>query len=367
MSVVAPSVQDRVRRRFRDELDSAESPTEMLRRLVTAEAPLLDGRGVNQLVQELSAELVGLGVLQRFWAEPEVTDVLVNGDGDVWVERNGVLQMTELRLRSEEVLGIAERVLGPLGLRVDRAQPVADGRLVDGSRFHVVVPPVAVDGPVLSIRRFARRGFGLDELAPGFFAPLLRSAVDQRANIVVFGGTGSGKTTLLNALAATVRPGERVVTVEDAAELQLDTAHVVRLEGRPANGDGAGRVTTRELVRAALRMRPDRIVVGEVRGPEAFDMVWAMSTGHDGSLSTCHAASANDALARLETFVAMADADLPFAVARRQVRSAVDLLVGVARTADGRRSVVTVHAVPDDPDAVPEPVQNGCLTIARHR
>lgn len=342
-------LRDRVLRRFRDEAGPDDAAA-VLRRLVSDEAPLLAGAAVSRVVHELSAEFIGLGVLQQFWADPDVTDVMVNGGGAVWIERRGVLLDTGLLVGAEQVMAIAERVLGPLGLRVDRARPVADGRLSDGSRFHVVIPPIAVDGPSLSIRRFAAAGFTIDQLASPTAARTLRTAVQDRRNIVVFGPTGSGKTTLLNALAQAVTPGDRVVTVEDAAELRLDTPHVVRLESRPANGDGAGAVVLRDLVRAALRMRPDRIVVGEVRGPEAFDMVWAMSTGHRGSLSTCHAADPSDALDRLETFVAMADANLPFAVARRQVRSAVELLVGMDRFADGARRVRSIHRVVADRD-----------------
>lgn len=350
---ITPELRARLRRRFRDELDPDVEPATALQRLVGSEAPLLDAASATELAEQLAAEFVGLGALEQFWSDPDVSDVLVNADGAVWLERGGVLQLTEVRIDADQALAIAERVLGHLGLRVDRSRPVADGRLADGSRFHVVIPPVSIDGPVLSIRRFAAAGRALDELADAAASAILRDAVATRRNIVVFGGTGSGKTTLLNALAGLVRPGERIVTVEDAAELRLATPHVVRLEARPPNGDGAGAVAPRDLVRAALRMRPDRIVVGEVRGPEAFDMVWAMSTGHEGSLSTCHAASATVALSRLETFVAMADADLPFAVARRQVRAAVDLLVGIRRFDDGRRGVVSIHRVPDDPDEEP--------------
>jgi pilus assembly protein CpaF len=237
---------------------------------------------------------------------------------------------------------IVERVLGPLGLRLDRTNAVVDGRMGDGSRVSVIGPPLAVDGVVLTIRRFAARAVPLARFAEAPVIDLLESLVANRANLVVFGATGSGKTTLLNALAARLPDGERVVTIEDTAELRLPGSHVVRLEARPPNAEGAGEVTIRQLVRAALRLRPDRIVVGEVRGPEAFDMLWAMATGHDGSMSTCHANGASDALRRLETFVLTAGADLPLAAVRSQVRAAVDVLVGVRRLADGRRVVDSV-------------------------
>jgi pilus assembly protein CpaF len=220
--------------------------------------------------------------------------------------------------------------------------------LETGARISVVLPPLAVDGVHVAIRRFASRPLALDAFGPPAVVDRLRAAVAARANIVVFGATGAGKTSLVTALASTIDPADRVITIEDAAELRVDLPHVVRLEARPDNGDGAGRVGIRALVRAALRLRPDRIVVGEVRGPEALDMVWAMATGHDGSLSTCHAKSAADVLARLETFVLLADAALPLSAVRSQVRSAVDLVVGVERDGAARR-VTSVHRVVDDP------------------
>jgi len=345
---------ERLRRRFRDESAGEEDATELLARLVREELPLVDGAAAQAVVDDLHRELVGLGRLEELWADPAVTDVLVNGPGAVWVERDGVLEATGVRLRPDVLASVIERVLGPLGLRADRAMPIADGRLPDGSRLSVVMPPIAPDGPLLAIRRFTTRTLPLEELAPPPALELLADAMSSRANVVVYGGTGSGKTTLLNALCATLPPAERVVTVEDAAELRLPLPHVVRLEARPANAEGRGRVTIRDLVRAALRLRPDRIVVGEVRGAEAFDMVWAMSTGHDGSLSTCHASSATEALERLQTFVAMADPAPPFEVARQQVRRAVDVLVGVGRAAGAARQVRAVHVV--DPDAA-EPVR----------
>lgn len=347
-----PAAVDRLRHRFREESAGEEDATSLLERLVREELPLVDGDAAREVVTGLHRELVGLGRLEELWSDPGVTDVLVNGPGPVWVERAGRLECTTVTLDGPALAAAIERVIGPLGLRADRAMPVADGRLADGSRLSVVMPPVAPDGPLLSIRRFAARPVPLADLAPPPAVALLTEAMEARANLVVYGGTGSGKTTLLNALCAALPETERVVTVEDAAELRLPLPHVVRLEARPPNAEGLGRVTVRDLVRAALRLRPDRIVVGEVRGSEAFDMVWAMSTGHDGSLSTCHAATAAEALERLETFVVMADAGLPFAVASRQVRRAVDVLVGVARTDGAAREVRAIHVVEsgaDDP------------------
>jgi pilus assembly protein CpaF len=244
-----------------------------------------------------------------------------------------------------------ERVVAPLGLRVDRSSPVVDARLPDGSRIHVIVPPLAIDGPVVTIRRFGARPIGLHELCPPGVAELLAWAVRSRANILVSGGTSAGKTTLLNALGAELAPGERVVTVEDAAELRLPGDHVVRLEARRATADGLGEVSVRALVRAALRMRPDRILVGEVRGPEALDMLQAMNTGHEGSLSTCHANGPADALRRVETMVLQGAVALPLHAVRDQIASALDLVVHMARLAGGGRRVVALAEVGDPTDS----------------
>ena len=316
--------------------------------LVTRAAPLLPVTAVESLVDELVADVDGLGPLEAFLDDDRVSDVLVNGPGPVWLERDGVLFETDVVVDRPTIDRIIERILGPLGVRADRVCPVADARLADGSRVHVVVPPVAVDGPTISIRRFAVRPLPLDAFTTSAVAELLGLLVAERRNVVVSGGTGAGKTTLLNSLARGLGSTERIVTVEDAAELRLPQRHVVRLEARRPSVDGVGEVTIRELVRAALRMRPDRIVVGEVRGAEALDMVQAMNTGHDGSLTTCHANSAIDALRRLETLVLLADAGLPLAAVREQLASAVDVVVQVARRPDGRRAVVEVAEVIDD-------------------
>ena len=312
--------------------------------IVRQEAPLLPAVERSLVADRVLHRVTGLGPLEPLLADPRVTDVLVNGPGPVWVERNGRMVRTEVDLDQRTIEHLIERVVGPLGLRVDRSTPSADARLPDGSRVNAVVPPVAVDGPCLTIRRFGARAVDLGEVAAPGVARLLEWAVAGRANVIVSGGSGAGKTTLLNTLATSIPGHERVVTVEDAAELRLPGPHVIRLEARPAGPDGAGEVTIRHLVRNALRMRPDRIVVGEVRGAEALDMVQAMNTGHDGSLSTCHANSPLDALRRLETMVLMADVDLPLRAVREQLASAVDLVVQIARAPAGRR-VSTVAEV----------------------
>jgi len=312
---------------------------------VTDEAPLLSPGEASAVLATLWSDVHGLGPLDPVLADPEVTDVLVHGAGEVWVERRGQLERLALSLDASTVGALIERIVGPLGLRVDRSSPIIDARLSDGSRVHVVVPPLAVDGPCLTIRRFGVQRLHLEAFAPPAVVRLLAGAVAARANIVVSGGTGAGKTTLLNALAAFIDRGERIVTIEDAAELRLEQGHVVRLEARPANAEGAGRVAIRDLVRAALRMRPDRIVVGETRGGEALDMLQAMNTGHEGSLSTCHANAPDDALRRLETMVMLAESGLPLDAVREQLVAAVDLIVQVARRPDGTRAVLEVAEV----------------------
>ncbi|HEX2191715.1 MAG TPA: CpaF family protein [Acidimicrobiales bacterium] len=320
---------------------------ERLAALVGEEAPLLGARERARVVEEVMAEVRGLGPLEPLLADPGITEVMVNGPGPVWVEREGRVERTLLRLDGPTIEHLIEKVVGPLGLRVDRASPLVDARLPDGSRVNAVVPPLAVDGPCLTIRRFGARHLPLSAFAPPAVVELLAWAVEARLNVVVSGGTGAGKTTLLNALGGCIPGGERVVTVEDAAELRLPGEHVVRLEARPANAEGAGGVRVRDLVRNALRMRPDRILVGEVRGAEALDMLQAMNTGHEGSLSTCHANSPDDALRRLETMVLMGDVELPLDAVRSQLHSALDLVVQVARAAGGTRQVVEVAEVVD--------------------
>jgi len=319
--------------------------------LVRRHAPLLDATDTDAAVRRVQARMHGLGVLDGLLGDDSVADVLVNGPGPVWVERHGRVEVTDVVLDEAEVRRLVERVVTPLGLRADRRTPLVDARLPDGARVHVAMPPLAVDGPYLTVRRFAARTLPLDAFAAPEVVALLVRAVRERRNLVVVGGTGAGKTTLLNALCQHLDPGERVVTIEDAAELRLPGAHVVRLESRPASPDGLDAVPIRELVRNALRMRPDRIVVGEVRGGEALDMLQAMNTGHDGSLSTCHANGPTQALRRLETMALTGGVDLPLRAVRDQLVSAVDLLVHVTRGPDGRRRVVAVDRVVDDPDA----------------
>ncbi len=314
-------------------------------RLVRAHDPLLPGDEVDAVSGRVLARLTGLGPLEPLFADDSVTDVMVNGPGPVWIERDGSLIETEIVLDRQTIEHLIERVVSPLGLRIDRASPLIDARLPDGSRVHAVVPPLAVDGPCLTVRRFGARPVALEAYCGPHVAALLWWAVDARANIVVAGGTGAGKTTLLNTLAGAIGSAERVITIEDAAELRLPGRHVVRLEARPASQDGVGEVTIRDLVRNALRMRPDRLVVGEVRGPEALDMLQAMNTGHEGSLSTCHANSPSDALRRLETMVLMGEVALPLAAVREQLVAALDLIVHVARRPGGRRRVVGVAEV----------------------
>ncbi len=316
--------------------------------LVEREAAALGEADRAALCDRVILLATGLGPLEPLLADPAVDEVMVNGAGSVYVERRGRLERSGASFESEAALMHAiERILAPLGRRVDEASPLCDARLADGSRVNVVIPPLSLSGPCLTIRRFRREGFSLRDLVgngtlPATAAELLAVAVAGRASILVSGGTGSGKTTTLNALSGAIPGEERIVTIEDAAELRLRQRHVVRLESRPASLDGRGEVTIRQLVRNALRMRPDRIVVGEVRGGEALDLLQALNTGHDGSLSTVHANSPEDALRRLETLALMADVALPHAAVREQVASAVDLVVHQARQTDGSRAVTSI-------------------------
>jgi pilus assembly protein CpaF len=340
-----PTVDARVHQRVLRASPDQPLDDEALADLVRSEAPLLDGADVTAVVGRVRARIGGLGPIEPLLADPAVSDVLVNGPGPVWVERRGVLERTEVRLSRLAIDLLVERVTAPLGLRADRATPVVDARLPDGSRVHVVLPPLAVDGPVVTIRRFGATAVLLAEFCGPAISGLLADAMAAGRNIVVSGGTGAGKTTLLNALCRLLPPSERVITVEDAAELRLPGDHVVRLETRPATADGLAAVGVRDLVRAALRMRPDRIVVGEVRGPEALDMVQAMNTGHGGCLSTCHANGTGDALRRIETMALLGGAGVPLAAVRSQMLGAVDLVVHVVRTDGARRRVAAVAEV----------------------
>jgi pilus assembly protein CpaF len=320
--------------------------TAIVEALVARREPLLGVGARDAAVAAVMARITGLGPLQPLLADPMVSEVMVNGPGPVFIERSGHLEATDIRLDAAEVDRLVERVIAPTGRRVDRSSPWVDARLADGSRVNVVVPPISIDGPCVTIRRFGDRRFTLTDMAAPDVAVLLGRMVAARANIIVSGATGSGKTTLLATLTSAVDPSERLVTVEDAAELSLVTPHVVRLEARPPNCEGVGEVTVRDLVRNALRMRPDRIVVGEVRGAEAFDMLQALNTGHDGSLSTCHANSATDALRRLSTMVLVASPGLSPGVADSLVAGSVDLVVHMTRLGASRQVTDVVEVRP---------------------
>ena len=319
--------------------------------LLRDEQPMLAATQLETLLQQLVHEVAGLGPLEPLLADPTVTEVMLNGPNRAYVERHGSLEPVALGLDADAIVRLVGRVVAPLGLRLDRASPMVDARLADGSRLHAVIPPLAVDGPCVTIRRFGARaipleGFTSNEGVAGF----LRWSVSAGWNVLVAGATSAGKTTLLNALSAAIPAGERVVTIEEIAELRLAQPHLVRLEARPPNAEGAGGVAVRELVRAALRMRPDRLVVGEVRGGEALDMLQALNTGHDGSMSTVHANGVADALTRLETLVLLADSGLPLAAVRAQIAASIDAVVFVARRAGGMRRIEGVAEVSDSAD-----------------
>ncbi len=359
LTLVRRELRDQLRQRFDARGLAAAPPTE--RRLRVREeamavlrerGAILPARDLARVVNELSDDVVGFGPIEFLLKDPSVTEVMVNGPDDVFVEREGRIERVPDRLfeGEEPVLHLIERIVGPLGLRVDQASPWVDARLPDGSRVHAIVPPLSLRGPVLTIRRFSQVAIEARDLlnassvgprALGFLAACVRG----RANIVISGGAGSGKTTLLGVLSGFIPDEERLITIEDAAELRLAKPHVVSLEARPANVEGRGEITVRHLVRSALRMRPDRIIVGEVRGGEALDMLQAMNTGHEGSLSTAHANSSRHLLWRLETMAMMSDVDLPAAHIRSQVAAAIDVIVQLARLRDGRRVVWEVAVV----------------------
>jgi pilus assembly protein CpaF len=352
---LASGLRARIVERRRAEAGAGRAVSEELaftaRAVVEECAAVLPPAEREEVIERIVRDSVGLGPLEILLADPTVEEVMVNGPGCIYVERGGLLESTDVAFDSEEELRDAiERVLAPLGRRVDELSPMVDARLADGSRVNVVIPPLAIDGPALSIRRFGAVRPGPDELvALGTLTAeqrlLLEGAVAARRSVLVSGGTGSGKTTLLNALSSFIAAGERVVTIEDAAELRLQQPHVVRLESRPAGVEGRGEVTIRDLLRNALRMRPDRIVIGEVRGVEALDLLTALNTGHDGALSTVHANSPTDALRRLETLVLMAGVGLPHATVAEQVRRGIDLVVHLQRQADGSRRVSEIAEV----------------------
>jgi pilus assembly protein CpaF len=343
-----------IERRRADAAAGRASPDELaeaVESIVEREAAVLSAPTRARIAELILRDTVGLGPLEELMADPRVEELMVNGPDEVYVERGGRIERTEVRFDSERALRDAiERILTPLGRRIDELSPMVDARLDDGSRVNVVIPPLAVGGPSLSIRRFAAARPGPDELvAWGSLTPeardLLEAAVRARRSILISGGTGSGKTTLLNALSSYIGREERVITIEDAAELALRQPHVVRLETRPASVEGRGEVTIRDLLRNALRMRPDRIVIGEVRGAEALDLLTALNTGHDGALSTLHANSPEDALRRLETLSLMAGVGLPHDAIRHQVARGIEIVVHLARGGDGSRRVVEIAEV----------------------
>jgi len=331
--------------------DVKREVTQILEALVIGESTPMNLQERERLAQEVLDEVFGLGPLEPLLADPTISDILVNGYRSVYIERRGILEQTGIQFRDDtHLMTIIDRIVSAIGRRVDESSPMVDARLADGSRVNAIIPPLAVDGPCLSIRRFGRDPLQADDLLANktltpVMLDLLRGCVKARLNMLVSGGTGAGKTTLLNVLSSYISNRERIVTIEDAAELQLHQEHVVRLETRPANIEGKGSVQQRQLVINSLRMRPDRIIVGEVRGEEALDMLQAMNTGHDGSLTTVHANSARDALSRIETMVAMSNLNLPQQAMRRQIASALDVVIQVSRLSDGTRKVLCVSEI----------------------
>ncbi len=331
--------------------DVRREVAQILEGLVVGESTPMNLQERERLSLEILDEVFGLGPLEPLLADPTISDILVNTYKRVYVERKGILELTSVQFRDDaHLMGIIDRIVSAIGRRVDESSPMVDARLADGSRVNAIIPPLAVDGPCMSIRRFGRdRLNSQDLLANKTLTPamleLLQGCVKARLNIVISGGTGAGKTTFLNVLSSYISNRERIVTIEDAAELQLHQEHVVRLETRPPNIEGKGSVQQRQLVINSLRMRPDRIIVGEVRGEEALDMLQAMNTGHDGSLATIHANSPRDALSRLETMVAMGSLNIPDNAIRRQIASAVDVVVQVSRLSDGTRKVVSLAEI----------------------
>jgi pilus assembly protein CpaF len=323
----------------------------MVERLLSEENVVVNAAERRSLVRDIQNEMLGLGPLESLLADPTVSDILINGSQQVYIERRGQLSLTDVTFADDNhLMKIIDKIVSRVGRRVDESSPMVDARLPDGSRVNVIIPPLALDGPVMSIRRFAVVPLGMDNLieyqtlTPAV-AQVLQGLVAAELNLIISGGTGSGKTTLLNILSASIDPRERVVTIEDAAELQLRQPHVVRLETRPANIEGRGEVTQRSLVRNALRMRPDRIILGEVRGAEAVDMLQAMNTGHEGSMTTIHANTSRDALGRLENMLSMGMTNMPSKIARTQIASAINVIVQVSRLTDGRRKITSVAEI----------------------
>ncbi len=330
---------------FRRELSS------MVERIVDDQRLAVNQAERRQLVLDMQNEMLGLGPIEPLLDDPSVSDILVNTASQVYVERRGKLELTPITFDdNEHLLKVIEKIVSRVGRRVDESSPMVDARLPDGSRVNAIIPPLAIDGPILSIRRFSAKPLSIHDLVskksiPPTVAQLLDSLAKAKVNMLISGGTGSGKTTLLNVISGFIPHSERIVTIEDAAELQLQQPHVVRLETRPPNIEGKGEVSQRSLVKNALRMRPDRIILGEVRGPEALDMLQAMNTGHEGSLATIHANTARDALSRLENMVGMATANLGIRATRQQIASAITVVIQIARMSDGTRKLISLHEI----------------------
>ncbi len=345
---------DRIDLQVMDSLTQPQLKDELkllVEELLRAESVVINDQERKNLVRDIQFEMLGLGPLELLMADPTVSDILVNTYKQVYVERFGKLEMTDISFNDNaHLMKIIDKIVSRVGRRVDESSPMVDARLPDGSRVNVIIPPLAIDGPIMSIRRFAAKPLTMDDyikyqsLTPAM-ALVIEGLAQAKVNMIISGGTGSGKTTLLNILSGYIGVTERIVTIEDAAELQLQQPHVVRLETRPPNIEGKGEITQRSLVRNALRMRPDRIILGEVRGPEAIDMLQAMNTGHEGSLATIHANTPRDALTRLENMIGLAGMNLPTKVARHQISSAITVVLQIARLSDGKRRLVSIQEI----------------------
>ena len=341
LSVLGSMEEEQARRRIR----------EIAEGIVADEAMPLSLESRQRIIRQVADEILGLGPLEPLLADPTVSDILVNSSDTIYIERNGRLQRTEVTFQDDaHLLQIIDRIVSSVGRRIDESSPMVDARLKDGSRVNAIIPPLALDGPMLSIRRFAVDPLKMEDLikyetVQPAVAQLLAGIVKARLNVIISGGTGSGKTTLLNVMSGYIPEGERLITIEDSAELQFQHDHLVRLETRPPNVEGKGQVTQRDLVRNALRMRPDRIIIGEVRSVEALDMLQAMNTGHDGSLTTIHANSPRDALTRVENMVSMSGMEMPLASVRSQVASAIHVVVQLERMEDGSRKLVSLQEI----------------------
>lgn len=324
---------------------------DVCREIIAVKGFVISPSKEEQLIRDICNDLLGLGPLEPLLARDDISDIMVNGADKVYIETGGLIQLTDVKFRDNaQLMNICQRIVSAIGRRVDESNPICDARLADGSRVNVIAPPLSLEGPTLTIRKFRRERYTFDELIrmgtlSENCATVIRIAAASRCNILVSGGTGSGKTTMLNCLTRYIGQGERIVTCEDAAELQLQQPHVVRLETRPPNIEGKGEVTMRDLVRNCLRMRPDRIIVGEVRGPEAFELLQAMNTGHDGSMGTLHANSPREATSRLENMIAMGGFTLPAKAVREQIAAAMDMIVHVQRLRDGSRKITHITEV----------------------